>query len=151
MKQNIIETIVGFLVLAITTWFFVFAYNSSNRSKPHDGYILVANFDNAEGIAQGSDVMLAGVKVGYVESLTIDTISFLAEVKFRIDKYITLPKDSRASIISSGLLGNKFIAITPGSSDDNLKENDNVKYTQSAINLESLIGKFIYSTPNDKK
>lgn len=150
MKQDWIEITVGFLVLIITLVFFVFAYNSSNSIKPQGGYNVSANFDNVEGIVQGSDVMMSGIKIGYVDELKLDPKTFLAFVKLRIEKYVILPEDSRASIISSGLLGAKFISITPGSSDLNLQANDRIKYTQSAINLESLIGKFIYSSSSKK-
>lgn len=145
MKQSIIETLVGFLVIIIAILFLSFAYNKNNSARIDNGYLINASFENAEGISSGSDVRLAGIKIGFVEAMELDKNSFLAILHLRINKAIKLPKDSRAAIATFGLLGDKFISITAGESEEDLAENDNIKYTQSTINIESLINKLIYS------
>lgn len=146
MKQNIIETIIGFVVIITSLVFLAFAYKSSSPSSNEaGGYKIIARFQNAEGIIDGSDIMLAGIKIGSVESLNLDTNSFLAILNLRINPHVKLPKDSQASVVTSGFLGNKFISITPGSSDEELANNDQIKYTQSSVNIEALLGKLMYS------
>ncbi|MCC8483589.1 MAG: outer membrane lipid asymmetry maintenance protein MlaD [Rickettsia endosymbiont of Labidopullus appendiculatus] len=145
MKQNVIETLVGFIVILVAIGFFIFAYKIGNSSRVESGYILKANFQNAEGIVKGSDVMLAGVKIGSVIDITLDKTSFFALLTICINNDIKLPKDTSIAIVTGGILGNRYISVTPGSSEENLAIGEQIKYTQSAVNIESLIGKLIYS------
>lgn len=145
MKQNIIETLVGFVVIITALVFLTFAYNIGHDSKPDGYYSLKARFENSEGITSGSDVMISGIKIGFVDKLDLDKISFMANLTMRINKDIKLPKDSQAAITTSGFLGGKFIAIIPGGDDATLADNDQIKRTQSSVSIESLIGKLIYS------
>lgn len=145
MKQNIIETLVGFAVLAIALWFFIFAYQQKATSSAQEGYVLKANFQSVEGILEGSDVMIAGIKIGEVKKLVLDGDSFMAKMELIINNSIKLPVDSQAVIASSGLLGGKYIMIVPGADEESLKDKEQIKMTQSAVNLEALIGKLIYS------
>ncbi|MDG1437063.1 MAG: outer membrane lipid asymmetry maintenance protein MlaD [Rickettsiaceae bacterium] len=145
MKQGFIETLVGLLVLVVAFSFFCYAYNLSGMNKTNDGYNIIANFQDIDGISQGNDVKLAGIKVGFVESLILDPDTYYAGVNLYIDKDVFIPEDSRASVATSGLLGGKYIRINPGASDDNLDNNGHIRFTQSALNLEDLIGKLVYS------
>jgi len=145
MKQNVIETLVGFIVILIATGFFIFAYKTSNISNAANGYNLFANFQNIDGITQGSDVKLAGIKIGQVDSLILEEETYYASVKLSIDNAIEIPSDSRAIVSTNGLLGGKYIRISPGGSDDNLTDGGKIKFTQSALNIEDLIGKLMYS------
>jgi phospholipid/cholesterol/gamma-HCH transport system substrate-binding protein len=145
MKHNIIETLVGFVVIVCALTFFIFAYKIGNLSKIDSGYVLKANFQNVEGISTGSDVMLAGVKIGSVLDITLNKVNFFALLTIQIDKKIKLPKDTHIAIVTSGIIGNKYISVSPGLSEENLVEGDEIKYTQSTVNIESLIGKLIYS------
>ncbi|WP_341758160.1 outer membrane lipid asymmetry maintenance protein MlaD [Candidatus Tisiphia endosymbiont of Ditula angustiorana] len=151
MKQNVIETLVGFIVILVALGFFVFAYKIGNSSKVESGYILKANFQNAEGIVQGSSVMLAGIKIGSVTNITLDKTSFFALLTISINNDIKLPKDTSIAIVTSGILGSRYVSVTPGSSEENLAGGDQIKYTQSAVNIESLIGKLIYSFGSGRK
>ncbi|MCC8417518.1 MAG: outer membrane lipid asymmetry maintenance protein MlaD [Rickettsia endosymbiont of Bryobia graminum] len=151
MKQNIIETIVGALVLITTLTFFIFAYKIGSSSKIEDGCVINASFQNAGGITHGSDVMLAGVKIGSVTNITLDKTSFFALLTITINNDIKLPKDSNLAIVSSGLLGGKYIAVTPGLSEEVLHSGDKVEYTRSSVSLEDILGKLIYSFGGDKK
>lgn len=145
MKQAKLETIVGFVVLIIAFGFFAFAYNVSNASKGSSGYTLIANFQNVDGITEGSDVKLAGIKIGQVGKLVLHDDTYYASVKLLIDDSVSIPVDSRAIVSTSGLLGGKYIRINPGASDDNFVNGDKIKFTQSALNIEDLIGKLMYS------
>ncbi|MDP4708938.1 MAG: outer membrane lipid asymmetry maintenance protein MlaD [Rickettsiaceae bacterium] len=145
MKQGVIETLVGLLVLVVAFGFLVFAYNVSNVSKTRDGYNVVANFQDIDGISEGADVKLAGIKIGYVDSVLLDSDTYYAGVRLYIDKKIEIPEDSRAVVATSGLLGGKYIRISPGGSEDNLSNEGKIKFTQSSLNIEDLIGKLMYS------
>ncbi|WP_375327153.1 outer membrane lipid asymmetry maintenance protein MlaD [Candidatus Tisiphia endosymbiont of Nemotelus uliginosus] len=151
MKQHVIETVVGFAVIIIALVFFSFAYKMGNSSKIDKGYTVTASFQNAEGIINGSDVMLAGVKIGSVTNIILDKTSFFALLTININNEIKLPKDTSLAIVTSGLLGGKYIAVTPGSSEETLAANDQVKYTQSSVSIEAIIGKLIYSFGGSNK
>ncbi len=144
MQKNIIETLMGAVVLVVAGVFFVFAYKGSGM-QIENGYVLKANFANASGIALGSDVRIGGIKIGTVSDLTLDANSYEAVVFMQIRSATKLPKDSSASVVSSGLLGEKYIQITPGGDDKMLVGNDKIEFTQSAVNLEEMIGKFMFS------
>ncbi|MCZ6902413.1 MAG: outer membrane lipid asymmetry maintenance protein MlaD [Rickettsia endosymbiont of Ixodes persulcatus] len=145
MKQNIIETIIGFVVLIIALLFLIFAYKTGSSITSSKGYQVTANFQSAEGIAVGSDVMISGIKIGSVKKITLDPNSFYASVYLNINADVKIPKDSKAQVVTSGLLGGKYISIVPGNDDENLAANEEIRYTQSAINIESLINKIVSS------
>ncbi|AFB31350.1 MULTISPECIES: outer membrane lipid asymmetry maintenance protein MlaD [spotted fever group] len=145
MQQNIIETIIGFVVLIIALLFLIFAYKTGSSITSSKGYQVTAHFQSAEGIVVGSDVMISGIKIGSVKKITLDPNSFYASVYLNINDEVKIPKDSKAQVVTSGLLGGKYISIVPGNDDDNLAANEEIKYTQSTINIESLINKIISS------
>ena len=150
MIQNIVETAIGFLVLIVAIWFLVFALKTNSMNSDSEGYLVSARFQNAEGIYIGSDVMLAGIKVGEVENMVLDRESFYAVMALRVDDAFQLPIDSEASIVSSGFLGSKFISVIPGIEEEDLKDGDSIFRTHSSVNLESLIGKFMYNFDKEK-
>lgn len=107
------------------------------------GYHVVAKFDNIGDLKAGSPVSMAGVRIGDVESIKFDAADYKAAVILRIDPaYSEIPDDSDASIQTQGLLGGKYVGISPGGSDMFLKDGSNIAFTQSAIVLESLVNKF---------
>ncbi len=148
--NNYFEIIVGTFVLLCAGIFFFTSFNSSKTKSISSGYHLIAKFDNADGIANGSDVKISGVKVGTVESQSLDEKTFRAELKISLPNNIILPSDSSVKISSEGLLGSKYLAITPGGDDQNLKDGEEIQFTQSTVNFEELLGKFIFSS-NEKK
>ena len=139
------EVLTGAAVLLVAAGFLGFAVAHSGRSTGSAGYDLTARFDHIDGLTLGSDVKIAGVKVGSVTEQSIDPKTFQAIVGVRIDGAIKLPKDSSAEIVSDGLLGGKYLSLTPGGEDDNLKPGGRISITQSAVSLEQLLGKFIFS------
>jgi phospholipid/cholesterol/gamma-HCH transport system substrate-binding protein len=144
--KNFIETITGAIVLIIAFGFVYFAYKGANVTPHRNGYSLMAKFDKADGINIGSEVRISGIKIGNVLSEKLDAKSFLAVVEFSLDKSIELPADSSAQIVSDGLLGGKYLSITPGADDATLKDGDEIHYTQSSVNIETLIGKMIFNS-----
>jgi phospholipid/cholesterol/gamma-HCH transport system substrate-binding protein len=143
--NHIFETIIGFLVLFIAATFTYFAYQSSGKKLEADNqYTLVANFDNIDGIKIGSSVKISGIAIGKVLDQSLDYDTYSAVLKLSLDRKIKLPEDSSALIVSSSLLGDKYISIMPGSEEKILKDGDVLEFTQSSINLEGLISKFLF-------
>lgn len=149
MANNAIETVMGAVVLAVAGGFLYFAYTNSSV-KPIDGYQITADFTNLTGINTGSDVRIGGIKIGVVEKLDLDPKSFQAEATLRVRDDVKLPKDTSAAIRSSGLLGDKFIALEVGNDDQVMKDQDHISITESAVSLEELLGKFVFSVANNK-
>ena len=144
MQKNLLETLMGAVVLIVAGAFLAFAYEGS-QMRVEEGYVVSAKFNNASGISLGSDVRIGGIKVGVVSGLGLDPQSYEAIVSLQVRNSTKVPKDSSASIVSSGLLGEKYIQLTPGSDDKMLANGGKIEFTQSAVNLEELIGKFMFS------
>jgi phospholipid/cholesterol/gamma-HCH transport system substrate-binding protein len=146
MTGNVIETVMGGVVLVVAAFFLFFAYTTS-QVRAVQGYQLTAQFDSVTGIRDGSDVRIAGVKVGSIVSETLDPKTFLADVRMSIDPAYKLPDDTVAEILSAGLLGDKFMALVPGGSEQMIPPGGRIKFTQSPVSLENLIGQMIFSQP----
>ena len=151
MKNSMVETLIGAGVIAIAAIFFFYAYTTSGAGKGAGGYRLTAEFENVEGINIGSDIRLAGIKVGSVVNQDLNAENFQAVLTMSIDNKVSLPDDSTAKVTSEGLLGSKFIALEPGGSDDKLKDGDQLSYTQSAIDLWGLVNQYLFSNDNKKQ
>lgn len=148
MKSNVLEALIGTLVLVIAAVFLSIAYKASS-SISEKGIVLHAKFDRIDGLVIGNDVKVSGVKVGKVIRITLDPHNFLADVAFTIPADLPLPQDSSAEIVSESLMGGKYIAIVPGGADQLLKNGDVITYTQSALSFEALIGKYLFSNNGD--
>lgn len=146
MKGNLLETVLGGVVLSVAVFFLYFAYSSADRVKVSDGYEIVAKFDRIDGLSRGADVRMSGVKVGTITNMELDTDTFLAIVSMNVSHNLKLPDDSSAEVVSDGLMGGKYIALVPGGSDEILTHGGQVKFTQASVNLESLIGQLIFSS-----
>jgi len=150
MRGNVIETVMGAVVILAAALFLVFAYKTSQlRAVP--GYQVTAEFARVDGIRQGSDVRIAGIKIGSVVGEDLDPKTFLATVRMSIDPSVNLPNDTVAEIISSGLLGDKYMSLVPGGSDKVIPPGGKITYTQSSVSLENLIGQMMFSAPAAKK
>ena len=114
MKSNIVETIIGAVVIVIGVGFFTYMYKSADVQAGTGGYRVNASFDGIDGITVGSDVRVAGIKVGSVVEQRLNTEIYEAAVVFAINPGIKLPTDSSAKVTSEGLLGDRYIAIEPG-------------------------------------
>jgi len=149
MRGNVIETVMGAVVLLVAALFLVFAYQTS-QLREVSGYQVTAEFERVDGIHQGSDVRIGGVKIGSVVSEELDPKRFLAVIKMTIEPKIQLPDDTVAEIVSSGLLGDKYMSLLPGGSEKVIPVGGQIKYTQSSVTLEHLIGQMIFSAPGKK-
>ncbi len=144
MGGNLVETLIGAVVLAVAGVFLVFAYNRAEIGSV-DGYELSAKFQKVDGIRVGSDVLMSGIKVGTVTAQQLDPKSYLAVVRFTVRENIEVPEDSAVKVASSGLLGDKYLALEPGGAEVKLKPGGEIQFTQGAVDLMDLIGKAIYS------
>ena len=144
MNGNLVETLIGAVVLVVAAVFLYFAFSRADVGRV-EGYSLIAKFDKVDGINIGSDVLLGGIKVGTVSDEKLDTKTYLAVLRISMRDDIKLPKDSSIKIASSGLLGQNYLSIDPGGSDEFLKNGEEIQYTQGAVNLADLIGKALYS------
>lgn len=144
MGRNLIETVMGAVVLIVAAGFLVFAYQSSDV-KPVVGYSVKAKFDTVAGLALGSDVRAAGIKVGVVSDMELDSKTYQAIVTMQVSSKTKIPVDSTASVVSDGLLGGKYVKIDAGGEEETLTDGGNIEFTQSSVNLEELIGKMVFS------
>lgn len=144
MHRNLIETLLGAVVLGVAGLFLLFAYSTADLGSS-SGYEMHADFNTVGGLKVGSDVRLAGIKVGTVVRQQLDPETYLAHVTFSVEPSVKLPADTAASIASEGLLGGNFLDLTPGGDTNMLKPGGRVQYTQDAVDLVQLLGKFIFS------
>jgi phospholipid/cholesterol/gamma-HCH transport system substrate-binding protein len=146
MRRSVIETIMGAVVLVVAGLFLFFAYSSSNV-RATDGYELVARFNRVDGLSNGSDVRMSGIKIGSVVAQHLDPKTYRAEVRVALDSSIRLPADTTARIQSDGLLGNAYMGLEPGGAEETIPPGGEIEYTQDAVNLVDLLGRFIFSAP----
>src|SRR5215831_7902613 len=150
MSGNVIETVMGAVVLVVAALFLFFAYTTS-QVRAVQGYQLTAQFERVGALRDGSDVRIAGVKVGSVVSETLDPKTFLATVRMSIDPAYKLPEDTVAEIVSNGLLGDQYMSLVPGGEEKMIPPGGQIKFTQSPVSLEHLIGQMIFSAPSGQK
>ena len=153
MNSRTVEIGVGVFVAMGIAALFMLAMQASNLStmSSGDGYIITAGFENVGGLKERSAVTVSGVRVGRVEAIEYDHESFEAVVSLRIDaQHDSFPVDTSASIYTSGLLGEQYVALEPGGALENLVAGDRLQLTQSALVMEQVIGQFLYSTAAEK-
>lgn len=143
-RGRIVEIVIGAVVLAVAAFFLFLAYSTS-RIGAVSGYDVTARFSRVDGLHIGSDVELAGVKVGRVTRETLDPKTFLVTVRMAIERQYKLPEDTVAEIVSPGLLGDKYMLLLPGGSDKTIAPGGRIRFTQASVSLEDLIGQMIYS------
>jgi phospholipid/cholesterol/gamma-HCH transport system substrate-binding protein len=145
MKKSKTEFLVGlFVLLGVAAIIHLSIRAGSGTLLGGDTYLLETRFANAGGIHRGSSVMLSGVGVGRVEGVRMEPSDFSAIVTLRLPTALRLPTDSMASIKTSGLIGDKFIALSPGADEVFLEPGARIIDTESAVDLESLIGKMAF-------
>lgn len=144
MSRNAVETVMGAVVLVVAALFMFFAYSNS-QLRPISGYELTARFNKVAGLRDGGDVRISGIKVGSVVSQELDSKDFVAVVKISVDPSIKLPVDTVATITSSGLFGENYLALEPGNEDATIPAGGQIAHTQSPMDLQALIGQYIFS------
>lgn len=147
MKQNSLELYVGiFVLLGLAAVAYLTIKLGAGSLVGGDTYVVEARFTNAGGLHAGGSVLVAGVTVGRVEGLRIDPADYCAIATLRLQSALKLPTDSMASIKTSGLIGDKFVALAPGADETFLAPGERITMTESSVDLESLIGKMAFGS-----
>jgi phospholipid/cholesterol/gamma-HCH transport system substrate-binding protein len=152
MNKKSTEIIVGlFVVLGLLALLFLAlkAANLASFTNGGDTYTVQARFDNIGGLKNRAPVRSAGVTVGRVTGVVLDTQTYQGVATMEIKKDVVFPKDSSAKILTAGLLGDQYIGIEPGGDTKNLAAGDVITQTQSAVVLENLIGQFLFNKAAD--
>ena len=149
MSRNIIETGMGAVVILVAVVFLVFSYSVSDL-RPAQGYDVIAKFNAIDGLTEGSDVRIAGVKVGTVVDERIDQSEYRAVVTMKISDNIELAEDTAVRISSAGILGGKYVKLEPGSSKQMVQPGGELTNTKDVISLEELLGKVIFLVTGDE-
>ena len=148
MQRNMIETVMGAVVLAGAVFFGYVAYKAADINTSA-GYQIEAEFGNVAGLSVGDDVILSGIKVGSVTGSRLDADTYSALVTLTIEDGITLPDDSSARITASSLLGGNYLEIMPGFSDEMFSAGDVIYDTRDPVSLTDLLGKVVFSQGSD--
>ncbi len=149
MGRNIVETIVGALVLVVAGVFVFYAFAKSDRTGP-EGYEVVARFGRVDGLKRGADITLSGVKVGSVTSLDLDRKTYQAVVRMALSSSIKLPTDTNAKVVSESLLGGMVIVLEPGADKQIIPPGGEIEHTQDSVPLSELIAKFMFGGTGQK-
>lgn len=149
MNSKKLELTVGtFVLIGLAAILYLALQVGSNRWAG-DSYSLYARFLNAGGLNEGSSIQIAGVKVGTVGSITLNREQMVAMVELKLPVDLSLDDDTIASIKSTGLIGDKFLSLSPGASGISLEPNDVIVDTESAVDIESLISRFAFGSIED--
>ncbi|MDG3042319.1 outer membrane lipid asymmetry maintenance protein MlaD [Roseicyclus marinus] len=141
--NTITEVLVGAAVMAVAVGFFLYAANSTGSGPAGGSYPLTASFRSADGISVGTEVRMAGVRVGTVTDMALNPETFRAETTFTLRDDIELPDDSAIAISSEGLLGGNFVEILPGGSPFTYAPGDQIMDTQGSVSLVTLLMRFV--------
>jgi phospholipid/cholesterol/gamma-HCH transport system substrate-binding protein len=152
MGKKGVETLVGMFVLLGIAGLVFLSLQAANLASfgTRASYTVTAKFDNIGGLKPRAPVRSAGVNVGRVTSITLDPKTYQGVVTLDIDKDVSFPKDSSARILTAGLLGDQYIGLEPGASEQNLEAGGTISQTQSAVVLESLISQFLFNRAADE-
>jgi phospholipid/cholesterol/gamma-HCH transport system substrate-binding protein len=143
MSDTRAEILTGAAVLTLAVGFAWYAAQGSGLFRTTDTYPLVASFRSVEGVAVGTDVRLAGVKVGTVTDLNLNPETFFADATISMRKDVALPVDSSILVSSEGLLGGSFVEVLPGGALETLEPGAEIEDTQGAVSLITLLLKFV--------
>lgn len=158
MRESLFETLVGLAVVLVAGFFLAFSLQQRGEASPRDSYTLTAKFNRIDGIAVGSDVRLAGKKVGVVSAIDIDPQSYKAVVSFTVPKTVAfngkteelkIPDDTTAQILTDGLLGGAYLGLIIGGSFDYIPPGGQVEFTRGSVDLLSVLSEFASSASNN--
>ena len=149
MAENGAEVLAGAAVLAAAVGFVVYAGQITGLSGTATGYEVTASFRAADGVSVGTDVRLAGVRIGSVTALDLNPQTFYADAVMSIDGAIVLPEDTAALISQEGLLGGSFVEIQPGGSPDNIAPGGTIRDTQGSVSLVTLLLRAVSGGPEE--
>jgi len=145
MKKASIETAVGlFVLIGILCVGYLTVKLGKMEILGKDYYCVDAQFDSVSGLKVGANVEMAGVPIGKVEAIALDSKRQVARVRLKIQQSVALTDDTIASVKTAGMIGDKYIKLSPGGSDLILKSGDTIIETESALDLEELISKYVF-------
>ena len=137
-RAGFFETVIGVVVIALAAAFLAYAYGASGTAIGRDHYKLGAVFGRVDGVTVGSEVRIAGVKVGSVSANSLDLETYEANVELAIDRGVAIPEDSIAKIVSDGILGGAHVAIEPGAAEEMVGAGGKITITQGSVDLLGL-------------
>lgn len=139
MRESLFETLIGIAVVAVAGFFLVFSLSQRSDASTGDSYELTAKFDRADGIAPGTDVRVAGVKVGTVKSVTLDQQTYRAEAVLAIRNGVQVPEESAAQVQSDSLLGGSYIHLQISGMPDYMQPGSKFEYTSGSRDIVGLL------------
>jgi len=155
-REHFGEALIGLLVILLAVGFAWYAWAKTGRGTAADAIKVIALFPNTTGVEVGTDVRIAGLKVGTVTHQELDPQTYQVKTTLALDPHVKVPADSSAAITSEGLLGGSYVALNPGGDTNSLKSGDVITDTQGAMDMMGLVGQFINrsgsssgSTPGD--
>lgn len=144
MQSRAMEILVGaFICLGVAAIFMLTLRVSNFDASTGAGYTLTASFNNVGGLKSGAPVKMDGVRIGRVRAIELDQQTYQAVVKLHVDRDYNIPRGSSASVLTSGILGSKYLGVTPGGGMKNMQDGGSFDVTQGALVLEHLIGQFM--------
>ena len=148
MQRNMLETVMGAIVLFTAVAFVSLAYEAANI-RGTDGYELEAEFGATGGLSVGDDVRIAGIKVGRISRQELDPVTYAARIVMSLDEKIRIPADSSARITAASLLGGNQLELIPGADEEMMKPGEVIYDTRDPVSLTDLLGKAVFSAAND--
>ena len=148
MQRNMLETVMGAIVLLTAVAFVSLAYEAANI-RGTDGYELEAEFGATGGLSVGDDVRISGIKVGRISRQELDPVSYAARIVMSLDERIRIPADSSARITAASLLGGNYLELIPGADEDMMQPGEVIYDTRDPVSLTDLLGKAVFSAAND--
>ena len=148
MQRNMLETVMGAIVLLTAVAFVSLAYEAANI-RGTDGYELEAEFGATGGLSVGDDVRISGIKVGRISQQELDPVTYAARIIMSLDERIRIPADSSARITAASLLGGNYLELIPGADEDMMQPGEVIYDTRDPVSLTDLLGKAVFSAAND--
>ena len=148
MQRNMLETVMGAIVLLTAVAFVSLAYEAANI-RGTDGYELEAEFGATGGLSVGDDVRISGIKVGRISRQELDPVTYAARIVMSLDERIRIPADSSARITAASLLGGNYLELIPGADEDIMQPGEVIYDTRDPVSLTDLLGKAVFSAAND--
>ena len=148
MQRNMLEIVMGAIVLLTAVGFVGLAYEAANI-RGTDGYELEAEFGATGGLSVGDDVRISGIKVGRISRQELDPVTYAARIVMSLDERIRIPTDSSARITAASLLGGNYLELIPGANEDMMQPGEVIYDTRDPVSLTDLLGKAVFSAAND--
>ena len=148
MQRNMLEAVMGAIVLLTAVAFVSLAYEAANI-RGTDGYELEAEFGATGGLSVGDDVRISGIKVGRISRQELDPVTYAARIVMSLDERIRIPADSSARITAASLLGGNYLELIPGADEDMMQPGEVIYDTHDPVSLTDLLGKAVFSAAND--